>query len=447
MNARLSRWLYYAAQGVRGEPVRAVLAELESSQRWPLERLKALQWERQQALFRHAFETVPFYRERWRRAGLAPDALRAPADWERLPMLEKHELRELGESLRSSRAPRGLKATTSGTSGTPIAVLRSHASWAHAHANVFRGWHWHGIEVGDRYAYFWGLALDALGRRQAGWRDTMFNRERLSAFEITPAGARAFYERLRAHPARFGFGYPSAVTHFADEVAAQGLDGRALGFRAVITTSEVLREEQRERLERTFGCRAVDSYGAAEVGVTGFECEAGGMHVPVESVALDFVPAEGGVFEVLVTDLFNLSQPVVRYRIGDFVAAPPGACGCGRALPLLGRIQGRAGEFITLPDGRRINGLLPYYIFRHHAKSGLVREYQFVQFADGRIELRVLPGDAWSDAAKDAIETEVAAGLGVPVSLKRVECIRRTGRGKFRDWVKAEDLGEQGAGP
>lgn len=442
MNSGLSRWLYYAAQGLRGEPVRSVLAELEASQRWPLERLKALQWERQQALFQHAFDTVHFYRECWSAAGLQRDSLRAPADWEHLPMLEKHQLRERGDALRSSRAPGGLKATTSGTSGTPIAVMRSHGSWAHAHANVFRGWHWHDIEVGDRYAYFWGLALDASGRRQARLRDAMFNRERLSAFEITPDGAREFYHRLRARPARFGFGYPSAVTHFADEIAAQGLDGHALGFRAVITTSEVLRDEQRERLERTFGCRAVDSYGAAEVGVTGFECGQGGMHVPIESVVVDLVPTEGGMHEVLVTDLFNFSQPVIRYRIGDYVAASPAACPCGCALPLLGRIQGRAGEFITLPDGRRINGLLPYYIFRPHAKSGMVREYQFVQFEDGRIELRVLPGDGWNDEAKSAIETEVTAGLGVPVTLRRVERIERTGRGKFRDWVKSGELGE-----
>lgn len=442
MNARLARWLYYAAQASRGEPVRDVLVELEQSQRWSAERLGALQWERQRALVRHAFETVPFYRDRFRAAGLSPEDLRSPSDWARLPALEKHELRERGAELLSSRAPRGLKAATSGTSGTPIAVLRSHRSWAHAHANVFRGWHWHGIEVGDRYAYFWGLALDPSGRRQAGLRDAMFNRERLSAFEVTPAAARAFYDRLRAKPARFGFGYPSAVTHFAEEIAAQGLDGTALGFRAVITTSEVLKDEQRDRLERIFGCRAVDSYGCAEVGVTGFECEAGGMHVPVESVVVDLIPGEGGAFEVLLTDLFNFSQPVIRYRVGDYVSETPPACRCGRGLPLLGKIQGRAGDFITLPDGRRINGLLPYYIFRPYAKGGKVREYQFVQYADGRIELRVLPGEAWSDEARASIEAEVTAGLGVPVTLQRVERIARLGRGKFRDWVKAEELGE-----
>ncbi|HYM81343.1 MAG TPA: hypothetical protein VEY91_08015 [Candidatus Limnocylindria bacterium] len=437
-----ARSLYWAAQTLRGEPVARILADLEESQHWPPARLASQQWECQLALARHAFETVPFYRERWSAAGLDPGTLRSPEDWARLPPLEKHEVRAQGAELISSRAPAGLRATTSGTSGTPVAVLRSHLSWAHAHANVFRGWHWHGIEVGDPYAYFWGLALDPEGRRQAAARDGFFNRTRLSAFDITPDTARAFHQRLLRWRTRFAFGYPSAVTQFADEIAALGLDGKALGWKAAITTAEVLKPWQRERIERTFGCPAVDSYGSAEIGVAAFACRAGSLHVPVESVVVDRVPLEGGRHEVLLTDLHNYSQPIIRYRIGDLVDEAPLSCPCGRTLPLLGPIQGRAGDHLTLPDGRTINGLLPYYIFRHHAKSEKVREYQFVQFANGRIELRVIAGPGWSDGAHDEIEGEVTKGLGVPVELKLVPRIQRVGRGKHRDFVRAEDLGE-----
>jgi len=443
MNAALARRLYLGAQRWRGEPVAAVLRELEESQRWPLERLRALQWERQRALARHAFESVPLYRERWSALGLSPASLREPADWARLPVLEKRDVQEQAGALTSTRAPRGgVKATTSGSSGTPVAVRRGHLSWAHAHANVFRGWRWHGLDIGDPYAYFWGLALDEAGRRQARLRDLFFNRRRFSAFETDPARARDFYDELRRRPARFGFGYPSAVMQFTEQVLAQGLDGRALSWRAIVTTAEVLRPHQRERLGETFGCRVVDSYGCAEVGVTGFECEAGGMHVPVESVVVDLEPAGDGLCEVLLTDLHNLVQPVIRYRIGDLVKPAAGACPCGRALPLLGALQGRAGEAITLPDGRRVSGLLPYYIFRHHAKSGKVREYQFVEFPGGRLELRVTAGPGWSEAVAREIEAEVSRGLGLPVAVREMPRFERRGRGKHRDWVRAAEIGE-----
>jgi phenylacetate-CoA ligase len=205
----------------------------------------------------------------------------------------------------------------------------------------------------------------------------------------------------------------------------------------------MLREHMRERLAAVFGCAVADSYGCAETGVAGIECLDGGMHVPIESVVLERVPASDGTHEVLLTDLHNWSQPIIRYRVGDRVGEPPaGPCACGRTLPRVGRIEGRAGDFVTLPDGRRINGLIPYYIFRPHAKGGQVREYQFVEFAGGRIELRVLPGPNWEDAASARIEREVTEGLGVPIQLRVVTAIRRHGRGKHRDWVRAEDLGE-----
>ena len=72
--------------------------------------------------------------------------------------------------------------------------------------------------------------------------------------------------------------------------------------------------------------------------------------------------------------------------IGDLVDDATGIVCLRRALPLLGPIQGRAGG--SSDDTRRSHDqrLLPYYIFRHHAKSEKVREYQFVQFANWRIE-------------------------------------------------------------
>jgi phenylacetate-CoA ligase len=154
---------------------------------------------------------------------------------------------------------------------------------------------------------------------------------------------------------------------------------------------------------------------------------------------VDLVPAGDGAFEVLLTDLHNFSEPVIRYRVGDLVTPVAGACACGRALPLLGALQGRAGETITLPDGRRVNALLPYYIFRPHAKSGAVRAYQFVEFPDGRIELHVQPGRGWDGAVGQRIEHEVSAGMGLPVRLVVVEVFARHGRGKHRDYVRLAD--------
>jgi phenylacetate-CoA ligase len=415
---------------------------LEASQRWSPDRLLELQWGRQRALVAHAVATVPFYRQRWAALGITPESLRERADWARLPVLEKRDIQEHARALTSSVAPSGLKAATSGSSGTPVTVLRSHASWAYAHAAVIRGWHWHGVEVGDRYAYLWGVPLESAGRRDADSKDRFFNRERCSAFDLDAERARRFYDRMRAHPARFAFGYPSALAQFADLVTDQKLDGRALGWKVAITTAEVLHDAQRQRIAATFGCPVADSYGCAEVGVGGFACEHGGMHVPIEATVVETATTADGQHEILLTDLHNYSQPVIRYRVGDLVEPGAGACACGRPLPTLGRLSGRGGDTLTLPDGRTVNANLPSYIFKHHGKEGTVREYQFVQFPDGRVELRVTPGPAWGAAVEPRLRVEVREALGIDVEVKVVPRFERRARGKHRDFVRADEIGE-----
>ncbi len=441
MNAALARGLYWWAQAGRREPVANVLRELERSARWPAEELRALQQRRIARLLRHAFQNVPYYRQTWTAAGFRSGDWDRPEALASLPVLEKRVVQEWGEGMRARRKTAGHWARTSGSSGTPVKVLRSQDSWAHAHANQFRAYHWHGLEVGERYAYFWGLALEPRGRRQAGLKDWVFNRARCSAFTLDRSSAALYYGELRRRPAAFALGYPSAISQFAQELRTLDLDGKALRWRAVLTTAEVLHPHQRALLRETFGCPVVDLYGCAEVGVAGIECAHGGRHVPIESVCLEWLGDDrnGEAREVLLTDLHNFAQPMIRYRVGDLVDPGPASCACGRALPLIGSVRGRAGDTIVLPDGRQVNANLPSYVFKHHAEAGSVREYQFVQFSDGTVELRLKPGPAFGPSTAVEIGEEVAKALGLAVRVKLLDRFERSARGKHRDFVRAEE--------
>ena len=165
------------------------------------------------------------------------------------------------------------------------------------------------------------------------------------------------------------------------------------------------------------------------------------MHVPVEAVVVDIAATADGT-ALLLTDLANRNQPIVRYLVGDLTEPGPPApsCRCGRALPLLGPILGRAGDALRLPDGRRVNANLPSYIFKHHARQGTVHEYQFIQDPDGRVELRVVRGPHWSDGVRAGLTEEVRSVLGLEVDLRTVDRIPRRGRAKHRDFVRREDL-------
>jgi phenylacetate-CoA ligase len=459
------RLLYDVAQRLRGEPVAQVLHELRAARGMAPGELRDLQWQRQRDLLIHAWSTAPWYRQRLQEMGVDPRAVKTRGDWDSLPVVEKADLQARSADFLSSRAPSGMTASTSGSSGTPVTVLRSHLSWAHAHANMIQQMEWNDIAWGERHAYFWGVPLDPAGQRKAALRDAVFHRDRCSAFDLDAGRARAFYERQVKRRSRYALGYPSALTTFATELEAQSLDGRALGWKAAITTAEVLHEHQRERIERALGCRVADSYGCAEIGLVGIECAHGRMHVPVESVAVDFAVNADGLTELLLTDLHNWSQPMIRYRVGDLLRAPgvpaegaPGsnpaagasltpaadallaapACPCGLPLPVLPGVTGRAGDTLELPGGRRVNANLPSYIFKKHGKADTIREYQFVQFEGGNVALRITLGPNWQDTMRTELAAEVRRVLGIDVDLEIVPRIERRGRGKHRDFIRAE---------
>src|SRR5260370_22292708 len=80
----------------------------------------------------------------------------------------------------------------------------------------------------------------------------------------------------------------------------------------------------------------------------------------VEIVPNDAIAKPAG--RIVITDLLNLSMPLIRYEIGDVAAcAEDQNCPCGRNLPLLTGVQGRTTDFLRLPDGRHISapGLTP----------------------------------------------------------------------------------------
>jgi phenylacetate-CoA ligase len=59
----------------------------------------------------------------------------------------------------------------------------------------------------------------------------------------------------------------------------------------------------------------------------------------------------------VVTPLHNFAMPLIRYAIGDYAEAGP-PCACGRGLPVLARILGRARNLLTLPHGERIGAIV-----------------------------------------------------------------------------------------
>jgi phenylacetate-coenzyme A ligase PaaK-like adenylate-forming protein len=135
--------------------------------------------------------------------------------------------------------------------------------------------------------------------------------------------------------------------------------------------------------------------------------------------------------KVLVTNLYNLVQPMIRYEIGDTVTMSPTPCPCGSPLPLIQSIQGRTKERFWI----EVNGSyreLPYYLFLAALHNYLdMAEHQVLQTGNNRFTVRAapLPGKALSAEriAQLVMRSVCAEGLQdvVKVDIEVVDAIPR----------------------
>lgn len=197
--------------------------------------------------------------------------------------------------------------------------------------------------------------------------------------------------------------YPTVLALLAAEREAGHL---AIAPSLVWSGGEHLSPAARERIERAFGCRVVDEYGASECMCIAFGCREGSLHLNADWVLLEPVdralrPVPAGVAShtALLTNLANRVQPLVRYDLGDSVLVKPDPCRCGSPLPAI-EVEGRSDEALALaaPDGREVR-LPPLALETVLELATPAQPLQVVRAAPDRLLLRLPPGSEADRAA------------------------------------------------
>jgi len=100
-------------------------------------------------------------------------------------------------------------------------------------------------------------------------------------------------------------------------------------------------------------------------------------------------PGEEG--EVLVTNLQRLSQPVIRYRIGDMATWTGKPCACGDKNPTFA-LSGRAGDDFKIGGAYISMNTVEKSFSEFVSTRGISANYQFVieDLADGSMKIDLL---------------------------------------------------------
>ena len=437
----LFRHLLFPAyeSGLRRRRTLAYLREYEASQWLSADALAALQWHLLQRLVEHCWNEVPYYRERWRQAGMAGAGdIRGPDDYARLPVLTKQHVRDNLERL-VAPAYRGrlLYKATGGSTGEPMRFGYTRESYERRMAGMHRGYGWSGARLGQRTLYLWGASLSASGlpRIKDELYHAAFNRKVLNAFLMTEAAMPRYVDAIAKYRPQVVVSYVAPLVNLARWMIAHGRT--VPPPERILTAAEALLAPDRATIEQAFGCPVHNTYGCREVMLIAAECtHRDGLHINADHLKVEFgAPLDperpDGPAELLVTDLHNYGMPLLRYANGDLGTPMAGTCACGRGLPRLAIVDGRKLDTLRTPDGRVVPG--EFVVYALLGVEG-IRRYQVVQRQLDTLEVVLVRGEGFGEDTVAAVRRELARAMGTEVAcnFSYVDSIPLTASGKLR---------------
>ena len=412
---------------------------LRKSQYWNRLELQKWQLDRLNELLLVARNHTNFHASALAGTKLPLSNLNALAD---LPILTKAAIRENVEALQNRSLPRSrfIKNRTGGSTGEPMVYYWDKRGQDWNRASVYRSAEWADVALGEKTVTMSGSHFDYTQTQNLFSRFVYFL-QRYRDFPVAYLDddllERYFQELLVFRPSSI-WGYASGIHTFARFIERKH-PGADFGFlRALVTSSETLRPDQRIEINRVFGDGKVyDNYGSREMYIGG-ECKVHeGYHVHSEVIIVEVVDQHnracppGVPGRVLLTDLSNHAFPFIRYEVGDMASlAPESICACGVSLPRLQALEGRIADVIVLRD--RI--LTPPNLTIVLSDLRGIKAYQVRQDSIDALQILIVPDidytPAFSDYVLDAMRALVDGQA--TVSLKLVDDIPIPESGKRR---------------
>lgn len=427
---------------------KGVFLNLNKSQYWSREEIRKYQFLKLTQLLDHAFKNVPYYSQMAVQLGITVRDIRSFDDLQQLPILTKGIIRNNYDQLLAKNIPENewIANATGGSTGEPLHFFQDKKYDIWADAARLRGWYQiAGCDFWDPCAVLWGamheVKADFTLRERV--RDYIKTGEiYLNAFNLSDDRKMAFIKICRVIKPKLIRGYFSAVKELAFFISENKLSFPPV--KGVILCAETVDDLSRAKIEEAFKTTAFNTYGGRELSLIAMECEhKNGLHEVSENNYVEFEPIDLKGYEragnLLITNLNNYAMPFIRYRIGDIgVQSNLEKCACGRGLPLIERVIGRTTEVLTFKGGIKIAGEM----FIHLMKDFPVREYQFVQVADDRVQLRYPVSSPLDNILKEKIRDQYKGYLpeGVLIEFIEVDKIEKTLTGKFRFVLREEKL-------
>jgi phenylacetate-CoA ligase len=399
----------------------------------PADRLSDLQDRLLRRLVDHAYRTVPYYRTLFQSVNLRPEDIRGVQDIGNIPITTKQMLLKVPLIERTSTSYRLADLSchpTGGSTGIITDVCFTESYDDLRAAFQFRTYFANNYRFTDTIANLQYLPVSTNPLTRFG----LLKRVGIP-FDMPLDEQISLLASLRPQVLE---GYPSRLAQIARNLADKG--SSPVIPKLVLTNSETLTPTLRRQIKNAFSITPTDVYEMWEFGTIAWECAChDGLHINADHSIIEILkngvvapPGESG--EIVGTNLFNDAMPFIRYATGDCGTGTDKRCACGRTLPLMREILGRATEKIVLSDGTAFIATTQLDAAMYETTG--VREYQCVQREKGTLDVMVVADGRFTPQEKERIEQRLAHLFKLGrVRLERVESIPKTPVGKRKTFV------------
>ncbi len=417
---------------------RKLYNEIESSSKIQFdsfESIKSLQEEKFLKLIKHAKKNVPYYKD-------LLVGIKSFHDLNKIDFLTKDIVNKHNDALiaRNLTSERLLTNSTSGSTGSSMKFYRDSENFYRIAVNI-RGDEWAGLKYGNKALLFWGADRD-IEKNKSLYKKLkhrfIVRNKIISTYHMSDSDMNDLIKTLNKYKPDIIISYPTPLFHLAQYVEQHKI--KIWIPKGVITSSETLFPFQREKIEKIFNSEIYNRYGSREFGQIASECEKHeGLHINIDRFVFELIndkgvtckPGELG--EIVITDLDNFVFPMIRYKIGDIGILSDKLCSCGRNLPLIERIEGRAFDLITGVNGNTVAGTF-WTLFRNKVKGW--NKFQVIQERTNLLTVIIEKNENIENDFNEKVSEIVKEKLGkeMIIDIKLVDKIPLTKTGKHR-WV------------
>jgi len=423
-----------------------VFSNLRAQHRIPYfseKKLHELRDRRLRRIVQYAAKTVPYYRDFFQREGINPGQIKTVADLDRLPLVDKQELRKDPSRFLSNSAlgKNSIAFLTSGSTGLPLNI--------HHDSNSLLA----NIAFGERQRE----VITGICGRKIGYREALISYngcvstkvwdfyEKKTYIPVRPQRLlipisktiEAVVQELNRFRPNVLIGYGSYLEAFFKTIYSMEVNIQLP--QVLLYGGDAMTNAGRDFIEEKFGVPVLSTYQAMECFKIGFFCEnRENFHLHEDLCHVKIVNADGEEVaddekgEVVISNLVNRGTVLLNYRLGDIASISNRKCSCGRTLSLLSEIEGRVEDIIILPDGQFVHPRVVWSIFKHKNE---VLQYQLIQHELMLFELKLVTGGQETvNGFLNELLTDLREVLGESSTIEAefYNELPRQNRGKFR---------------